>query len=112
MQSLHGGQTEHQGYSFVFFFSQYKSCKKKKKKKQTLKAVNVKYDGFSFCSAFIFKSHGIMKSPNYSTWALQSSRYLSEGTEGTQMSPNEGVFSQTAGQLHNYSSTSALPKAN
>lgn len=53
-----------------------------------------------------------MKSPNYSTWALQSSRYLSEGTEGTQMSPNEGVFSQTAGQLHNYSSTSALPKAN
>lgn len=85
---------------------------KKKKKKQTLKAVNVKYDGFSFCSAFIFKSHGIMKSPNYSMWALQSSRYLSEGTEGTQMSPNEGVFSQTAGQLHNYSSTSALPKAN
>lgn len=31
MQSLHRGQTEHQGYSFVFFFSQYKSCKEKKK---------------------------------------------------------------------------------
>lgn len=31
---------------------------------------------------FIFlKSHSIMKSPNYSTWALQSSRHLSEGTE-------------------------------
>lgn len=30
----------------------------------------------------------------------------------TQMAPNEGVFSQTAGQLYDYSSISALPKAN
>lgn len=52
-------------------------------KKQTLESVKAKHDWFLFCSPlFVFlKSHSIMKSPNYSTWALQSSRHLSEGTE-------------------------------